>query len=154
MKKTFVTLSFLALGLYAVAQGGISEEMLDRMKSQNKMTAADKALRNALAVNDIRALALNQDNMAEKNTYFSNSVPSKGITDQKSSGRCWLFTGLNVMRSRMILDQGLEGMEFSQNYLFFFDQLEKSNLFLQAVIDTRKKPMDDKTVEWLLKPAE
>ncbi len=151
MKKTFVTLSFLALGLYAVAQGGISEEMLDRMKSQNKMTAADKALRNALAVNDIRALALNQDNMAEKNTYFSNSVPSKGITDQKSSGRCWLFTGLNVMRSRMILDQGLEGMEFSQNYLFFFDQLEKSNLFLQAVIDTRKKPMDDKTVEWLFR---
>ncbi|MCM1313596.1 MAG: C1 family peptidase [Bacteroides sp.] len=151
MRKTFVTISFCALGLCAVAQGGISEDMLGRMKSQNKMTASDKALRNALAVNDIRALALNQDNMAEMNTFFSHSVPSKGITDQKSSGRCWLFTGLNVMRSRMILDQGLEGMEFSQNYLFFFDQLEKSNLFLQAVIDTRKKPMEDKTVEWLFR---
>ncbi len=151
MKKTFITLSLLAAGLCAAAQGGISEEMLGRMRSQNKMTAADKALRNALAVSDIRSLALNQDNLTEMNTYFSNSVPSKGITDQKSSGRCWLFTGLNVMRSRMILDQGLEGMEFSQNYLFFFDQLEKSNLFLQAIIDTRKLSMEDKTVEWLFR---
>ena len=62
-----------------------------------------------------------------------------------------MFTGLNVLRSQMIRQHHLEGMEFSQVYLFFYDQLEKSNLFLQAVIDTRTRPMEDKTVEWLFK---
>ncbi|MBO7103054.1 MAG: C1 family peptidase, partial [Bacteroidaceae bacterium] len=85
----------------------------------------------------------------EQNTYFNYSVPSKGITDQKSSGRCWLFTGLNVLRSQLINQKNLEELEFSQVYLFFYDQLEKSNLFLQAVIDTRKNSMEDKTVQWL-----
>lgn len=78
-------------------------------------------------------------------------MPGKGITDQKSSGRCWLFTGLNVMRAKMIQQQGLGSFQFSQSYNFFYDQLEKSNLFLQAVIDNASKPMDDKLVEWLFK---
>ena len=128
---------------------GISAEMLQQFKKENTLSPAENALRNALAANDIKTLALNQDNQAEQNTYFSNSVPNKGITDQKSSGRCWMFTGLNVLRSRAINRDGLDGLEFSEVYLFFYDQLEKSNLFLQAVIDTKQKAMDDKTVEWL-----
>jgi bleomycin hydrolase len=76
-------------------------------------------------------------------------VKTKGITDQKSSGRCWLFTGLNVLRAKMIDKYELPGMEFSQSYLFFYDQLEKANLFLQGVIDTRKLPFEDRKVDWL-----
>ena len=76
---------------------------------------------------------------------------SHGITDQKSSGRCWLFTGLNVLRAQMMAKYGLSEMEFSQNYCFFYDQLEKANLFLQGIIDTREKPMEDKMVEWLFR---
>ena len=82
-------------------------------------------------------------------THFSDRVRTKGITDQKSSGRCWLFTGLNVLRAKMIDKYDLPSMEFSQNYLFFYDQLEKANLFLQGVIDTRKLPFDDRKVDWL-----
>ena len=130
---------------------GISHELLQQFRSENQMTASDRAIRNALSVTDVKSLALSQDNQAEIDTYFSNSVPSKGITDQKSSGRCWLFTGLNVLRSKVINRDKLNELEFSQIYLFFYDQLEKSNLFLQAVIDTKGKPMDDKTVEWLFK---
>ena len=74
-----------------------------------------------------------------------------GITDQQQSGRCWLFTGLNVLRAQMMAKYGLDEMEFSQNYCFFYDQLEKANLFLQGIIDTREKPMDDKMVEWLFR---
>jgi bleomycin hydrolase len=55
------------------------------------------------------------------------------------------------MRAKMIASENLGAFEFSQVYNFFFDQLEKSNLFLQGIIDTRKKPIDDRTVEWLLK---
>jgi len=148
MKKIISLLALVALGTNAFAQG-ITQDMLQKMAADNKVSGSNKAIKNALAATSVASIALNQDNQVEKNTYFSHSVPSKGITDQKSSGRCWLFTGLNVLRSQMINEQNLEGMEFSQNYLFFYDQLEKSNLFLQAIIDTRKKSMDDQTVTWL-----
>lgn len=128
----------------------ISTELLNRFKADNKLTPSEKVIKNALAAGSVASLATNQDNQVEQNTYFSHSVPSKGITDQESSGRCWLFTGMNVMRSKMIREQKLaKGIEFSQNHLFFYDQLEKSNLFLQAIIDTRNKPMADQTVTWL-----
>lgn len=148
MKKTIITLTLCSAMLGASAQS-ITPSMLSKFKQENKVTGTARAIKNALAANSVASMALNQENQGEKNTYFSNSVPSKGITDQQSSGRCWLFTGLNVLRSKMINEQKLNGMEFSQNYLFFYDQLEKSNLFLQAIIDTRKKPLSDQTVTWL-----
>lgn len=130
-------------------KGGISDEMMRQIKQSYQETSADKAIRNAIGNNDIRKLALNQDNLKGMDTHFSIKVNTKGITDQKSSGRCWLFTGLNVMRAKAIAKHGLGSFEFSQTYPFFFDQLEKANLFLQGIIDTGSKPMNDKMVEWL-----
>jgi len=154
MNKRIISAFVLGFAIYANAQqsdGGISDEMLKSIKGYYHETASDKALRNAIGGSDIKKLALNQDNLKDMDTYFTNKVESKGIADQKKSGRCWLFTGLNVMRGKMIAKFGLGSFEFSQNYCFFWDQLEKSNLFLQGVIDTSKKPMDDKMVDWLFK---
>lgn len=134
-----------------VGKGGITPEMLTQMRQAHPTTPADRALRNALAGTSINQLATNANNADATDTHFSNEVPSRGITDQKSSGRCWLFTGLNVMRAKMIKQYGLGDFQFSQSYNFFYDQLEKSNLFLQAVIDNAKKPMNDQLVDWLFK---
>ncbi len=132
--------------------GSIDAQMLKEFAESYKPTGAEKALQNVMLTTSVKTLAASQENKnKELNTYFSNTVNSKGITDQESSGRCWLFTGLNVMRAKMIAEQNLNGFEFSQVYNFFFDQLEKSNLFLQGIIDTRKKPIDDRMVEWLFK---
>ena len=132
-------------------KGGISAEMMQQIKQSYQNTASDKAIRNAIGSNDIRKLALNQDNLRAMDTHFSVKVNSKGVTNQESSGRCWLFTGLNVMRAKAIAEHNLGAFEFSQVYPFFFDQLEKANLFLQGVIDTSDKPMEDKMVEWLFR---
>lgn len=132
-------------------KGGISAEMLNQIRQSYQETVADKAIRNAIGNNDIRKLALNQDNLKGMDTYFSVKVNSKGITDQKSSGRCWLFTGMNVMRAKALAKYGFDSFVYSHNYSFFWDQLEKANLFLQGVVDTREKPMDDKMVEWLFR---
>lgn len=132
-------------------KGGISAEMMQQIKQSYQNTASDKAIRNAIGSNDIRKLALNQDNLRTMDTHFSVKVNSKGVTNQESSGRCWLFTGLNVMRAKAIAKHNLGAFEFSQVYPFFFDQLEKANLFLQGVIDTSDKPMEDKMVEWLFR---
>ena len=152
MNKSIATFLFLAFAMGTQAQkGGISDEMLREIKKSYQATPAEKALRNAITANDIRVLAVNRDNAANYDTYFSHKVPSKGITNQKSSGRCWLFTGLNVFRAKMMVQYNLPSLEFSQNYNFFWDQLEKANLFLQGVIDTYQKPMDDKMVQFLFK---
>ncbi|WP_297643889.1 C1 family peptidase [uncultured Bacteroides sp.] len=153
MKKRFLSVIVVGAALFSLqaqdGKGGINADMLKKIKQSYQGTAADKALRNAISNNDIRKLSLNQENMKGMDTHFSIKVNSKGITDQKSSGRCWLFTGLNVMRSKAIAKYDLGSFQFSQVYPFFWDQLEKANLFLQGVIDTGKSPMDDKTVEWL-----
>ena len=121
MKKQLILACSLIVSATISAQS-ISKELLQKMQTENQMTPSDRAIRNALSVTDVKSLALSQDNQGEMNTYFSNSVPSKGITDQKSSGRCWLFTGLNVLRSKVINRQKLDKLEFSQIYLFFYDQ--------------------------------
>lgn len=152
MKKHITLACLAALTLTVQAQqGGISNEMLKQIQSSYKNTSADKAIRNAIGGTDIRKLSLNQENQQGLDTDFFIKVESKGITDQQSSGRCWLFTGLNVMRAKAIARYNLPSLEFSQAYSFFWDQLEKSNLFLQGVIDTAKEPMSNQTVEWLFK---
>lgn len=130
--------------------GGITPEMMQQMKQSYGNNAADKALRNIMVTNSPAKLALNHENATAFDSHFSNRVESKAITDQKSSGRCWMFTGMNVLRNKAIRQHHLPAdFQFSQAYTFFYDQLEKSNLFLQAIIDTYKKPMDDKEVDWL-----
>ena len=131
MKRTILTIIALGMAIIATAQqGGISPEMLGRIRQGYTDSPSDKALRNALAGNSINILATNAENASMIDTHFSDRVKTKGITDQKSSGRCWLFTGLNVLRAAMIEKYDLGSFSFSQNYVFFYDQLEKSNLFL------------------------
>ncbi len=153
MKKIVTSILCCGIAFCALAQkdGGLTPEMLNKIKQSYKPTVQDKALRNAVANNKIQALALNLDNVNKYDTRFSNRVNSRGITDQKSSGRCWMFTGLNVMRSAMIAKYNLGAFEFSQNYLFFYDQLEKSNLFLSLIIKHIDEPLDSKDNEWLFK---
>ena len=155
MKKLILCLVIMLVGISGVLaqskNGGISEDMLGRIRQGYQGTPEQKAVKNALASNSIATLAINAENLSMIDTHFSHRVTTKGITDQKSSGRCWLFTGLNVLRAKMITKYDLPDFEFSQNYNSFYDLLEKSNLFLQAIIDTRDLPMDDRKVDWLIK---
>ena len=152
MKKIYLASISMLVALTAWAQkpagdpkGGISASMLQEISTAYEGTAADKALRNAMNSTPINVLAASAEKIAMIDTHFSNEVKTVGRTDQKSSGRCWLFTGLNVLRARMIQKHNLGAFTFSQNYLFFYDQLEKANLFLQGIIDAA---FPSKTVRW------
>ena len=93
--------------------------MLLKIQQQNAPTATDKALRNALAANGIDQLAQNSKNAGELDTYFSVETKKQSITDQKSSGRCWMFSGLNVLRSNFAKRTDSLTVDLSQDYLFF-----------------------------------
>ena len=115
---TAVVAAFMAGGVAYAQQpagspeGGISAKMLSEISKGYEGNASDKAIKNALAGTSIATLAVNAENAAMIDTHFSDRVKTKGITDQQSSGRCWLFTGLNVLRAKMIDKYDLPGMEY------------------------------------------
>ena len=83
---------------------------------------------------------------------FNITIPQEGapITDQHRSGRCWLFASTNVFRLALMKKYNLASFELSQSYLFFWDKLEKSNWFLEQIIDTSGEDLDGRLVQHLL----
>ena len=156
MKKFFALSLCLASTLFNVSaqtkSGGISKELLKDIQKEVQVSPVNKALVNAVAANSIDALAVNSQNAGAFDTYFNIETKKQSITDQKSSGRCWMFSGFNVLRSNYTRQHGDSiQIEFSQAYLFFWDQLEKANLMLQGCVDTGKKPIDDTRVQFFFK---
>ena len=125
--------------------------MLDEIRNGRQATAADRAIANAIAANPIDKLAQNHANAGAIDTHFSIETPAQSITDQQQSGRCWMFSGMNVLRAAFAKRTDSLRVDFSQAYLFFYDQLEKANLFLQGVVETADKPMDDTRVQFFFK---
>ncbi len=150
MRKTlFLACLCLAMGAQAQKkEGGISNKMLSEMQKEQKLTAGDKALMNAIAANAIDDLATNHQNAGALDTHFSIETKKQSITNQQQSGRCWMFSGMNVLRGDYLLRTDSVQVEFSQAYLFFYDQLEKANLMLQGCIDTGSKLIDDQRVQF------
>ena len=148
-KILFLSLSILiSLPLWSQT---IDKEDLVNMSNKFQQKEARVALTNAISNNSIKKLAYNRENVGEVNFYINTKVESKGISNQKSSGRCWMYTGLNVLRAKVIEKYQLNEFQFSHNYLFFYDQLEKANLFYNGMIETAFLPLNDRKVEWFLK---
>lgn len=154
IRKTTIAF-FLLLATAAGAQqkeGGISADVLRTLEGTQAFTTSDMALSNAIAANSIDDLAKNHRKQGAVDTYFNVETPAQNIHNQKHSGRCWMFSGLNVLRSKFAFrHKDSLRVEFSHDYLFFYDQLEKSNLFLQGVIETAKKPIDDIRVQFFFR---
>ncbi|KGF35304.1 aminopeptidase [Prevotella bivia DNF00650] len=151
-KIILCTLLFGSLAINAqIKDGGINQQMMQKIESTTNQSSF-KAIANAMASNPIDDLARNAKNKTMFDDYFSIETPKQNIHNQKSSGRCWLFSGLNVLRSRFALaHKDSIKIEFSHVYLSFYDQLEKSNLMLQGVIDCANKPIDDPKVQFFFK---
>ncbi len=122
------------------ADGGLTPEFLQSLRQAYKQ---DDVRFNALAANPIDSLVLNRSVVDAHDTHFSHRIRFKGVTDQHKSGRCWLFAGLNTLRPAIIAKHDLDGFEFSESYLQFWDKLEKANLYLEYMIELRDTdPLD------------
>ena len=143
--------SATALHAQASKDGAITPKLLEELRQSEPKSSTEKALHNAIAVQGMQDFFINNQRPRSIEDKFSVEVQSSGIADQKQSGRCWLFTGLNVLRAQLMTREKSGTFFFSQNYSFFWDQLEKSNLFLEGIIETRKLPINDAKVEWLFK---
>ncbi|WP_029904466.1 aminopeptidase C [Prevotella sp. 10(H)] len=151
MKKIILTGALLFTAVFLSAQS-IAESDLQDIQSSFKRDASTKAIQNILTTNaNITANALNHDLQGQIDHYFRYRVKVRGITDQKSSGRCWMFTSMNVLRPSIMEKYNISEFDFSHNYLYFWDIFEKANLFLENIIGTSKESFGDRAVEYLFK---
>ena len=119
-------------------------------KNFNSSTSNQLA-RNALIQNDINKVAVHWENFSKINHIFSNTISKQlPVTNQKSSGRCWGFAGLNLLRLEIVKNYNLSNFEFSQNYFMFWDKLEKANYFLENILKTLDQNYDSRLMMHLL----
>jgi len=138
----------------AIASAGcLSPEILDELRQGYRMNPADLACHNAVINNPAQQLALNCGLARGDDGHFSHRVRSKGIRNQKKSGRCWIFAALNVIRPQVMRDHRIEELEFSTSFLQFWDKMEKSNLYLESIIELRDVDYMDRDWEMVNKFA-
>lgn len=122
----------------------ITPEMLGSFEQRYESSKVLKAMTNALAKNAVNQIAVVPSAFAATTFQFTIDIPTMEATNQKNSGRCWIFSGLNVLREIVGKKCNIEKFEFSQNYIAFWDKFEKINYFLESVIDLAGSPVDDR----------
>ena len=149
----FVGLILLLVCLSAGAfaqEGSLTPAMIEKIRGGFQMDAYTRAMRNALTATGLKDIAENREILADHNDAFSHKIKTKGISNQKASGRCWMFAGFNLIKPVLMNKLDLDEFEFSQIYLQFWDKLEKANKFLEGMIADRERDLMDREVVFLL----
>ncbi len=133
----------------------LNADDLERFAKQFESNAAYRLAQNAVTTTSLEDIALDRSVVTRMATSMSTLLDDWEATNQKQSGRCWLFAGLNLLRAGAAKAMDIKDFEFSQNYLLYWDKLEKANFWLEAIIETADREVDDRTVAHLLaNPAE
>jgi bleomycin hydrolase len=122
-----------------------------QFKTNYSRNKSNKTVENILTNNSLFKLYNVRENVQKYNPVYNVKVtPKLNVTNQKSSGRCWLFAALNVIRREVCTQYNLDNFEFSQSYLFFWDKLERMNYNLECIINTRELDSNSRLVQHLL----
>ncbi|KAF9143144.1 hypothetical protein BG015_000528 [Linnemannia schmuckeri] len=133
-------------------EAALHQEWVHQLSNAFNADPKNRMVQNAAHSLDFTTLITNREVMIGDNHVFNTKIPIESmVTNQKSSGRCWIFAALNVFRIEVMKKYNLEEFELSQGYLFFWDKFEKSNWFLECMIDLRDRDVNDRVVQHLLK---
>ena len=128
----------------------LSSEQLAEFQANFEASPTSSLMQNVVTQRDVNEVALNRTIVTGAAHTFSNVLDDWSVTNQARSGRCWMFAGLNMFRAETKDVLNVKQFEFSQNYLMFWDKLERANFLLEGIIETSDRPVDDRTVAWLL----
>ena len=128
----------------------ITDEQIQELRKAFDANPANKVAQNAVTSVQLPSLALNRSIIQDTANTFSTKLDDWKVTSQKSSGRCWLFAALNLFRVGAMKKMNVKNFEFSQAHIHFWDKFERSNHLLEAMIDTADRPVDDRTIHFLL----
>lgn len=129
----------------------ITPELLAACQADFEANPAHRLAMNACTQGNVDEIALDRRSVAGLDWTFSHEVETGAITNQKRAGLCWMYASLNWLRVGVIKQLGVENFQFSENYLAFWDRLEKANRFLTAMVALRDRPTDDRLVDFLLR---
>jgi bleomycin hydrolase len=130
--------------------GSLTPALVEKIRGGFQMDPYTRAMRNALTATGIKGIAENREILADHNNTFSHQIKTKGISNQKASGRCWMFAGFNLFKQVLQNKLDVDEFEFSQVYLQFWDKIEKANKFLECMIADRDRDLMDREVVFLL----
>ena len=130
--------------------GEITKKQIEDMRKEFSSDSSAKVAQNAVTSNNLSTVTLRRDLVQEVDFTFSTKLDEWKATNQKSSGRCWLFATLNLFRPGAMKKMNVKEFEFSQAHIHFWDKFERSNHFLEAIIETSDRPVDDRTIHFLL----
>lgn len=128
----------------------ISPDLLQKFAADYHAEPTNEIIAGAVAKTGIQDASFNYDVRRLHNFYFSNETKRGEITNQKKSGRCWMFASLNAARVEIMKKLNLETFELSQNYTLFWDKLEKSNYFFESILETLDEPLEGRLMAHLL----
>jgi bleomycin hydrolase len=130
--------------------GGLSTSFLAGLRAGFTALPANRIAQNAVTQVGVDDVALNRSVIVATDHSFSHLLDDWTVTNQKMTGRCWMFAGLNLFRVGAMQRMNVKEFEFSQNFTLFWDKFERSNYLLEAVIETADRSLDDRTVAFLL----
>lgn len=124
--------------------------VLDNIRKNLDMSPEKEAIKNAILNNGINKVAFNNNSLIRMQHAYSHEIKTGKITAQEKSGRCWIFAGSNMLRTHVARNFKIKDFELSENYIFFWDKFEKSNYFLEKIIETADEHIYSRIVMWLL----
>lgn len=129
----------------------ISPEMMQTMQTNLQQKQEANIIKDSIITNGINGTALQNETLISMVNVFSEEIDTGKVANQRQSGRCWIFAALNIFRHEISKRLNLnEDFELSQDYLMFWDKLEQSNYFLEAIIKTADEPLDGRLLAFLL----
>lgn len=139
------------MSIHSVAKAALTPERIHTLEQKFAENPVYEQMQNAVAQTSISNLALRRSVVTGTDHTFSVTLDDWKVTNQKKSGRCWLFAGLNLCRVGAMKKMGVKNFEFSQNFAMFWDKLERANFFFENIIATVERDPDDREVAFLLK---
>jgi bleomycin hydrolase len=133
--------------------GTLNAQDLELLRKDFSASPAYRLAQNAVTRVTVDDVAINREIINTTDHSLSTVLDDWKVTNQQRSGRCWLFAGLNLLRVGAMKKMGLKEFEFSQNYAMFWDKIERANYFLEAIIETADRDIDDRTVAFVLDSA-
>jgi bleomycin hydrolase len=124
---------------------------IQKLQTSYDQKPVQNALRRVLSKNELSNLFDKTEVKPSVQFKFSHEIKTLPVTYQKQSGRCWIFAGLNLLREQIANRFELKDFELSQNYIAFYDKLEKINYFIEVMDDFLEVDQDDRTLQFLLK---
>lgn len=128
----------------------ITPQLIQACAADYESSAFCRTLTCAVSKAELGDAAYCQEAARKLDMTFSIDLCNSGVTWQKSSGRCWIFAAMNVLREIVAKNCNMDRIELSENYIAFWDKFEKINYFLEAAIDSAHLPVGDRTLDWIM----